>query len=80
MSSVHIKAPFRADHVGSLLRPKTLYEKRQAYQSNQCPYSTLKPVEDDAIGHVLKLQQDTGIKSFTDGELRRFVLVFHFVL
>ncbi|KAF5312745.1 hypothetical protein D9619_003436 [Psilocybe cf. subviscida] len=71
MSSIHVKPPFRADHVGSLIRPKALYEKRQAYQSNQCSYSTLKPAEDDAIKYILKLQQETGIKSLTDGELRR---------
>jgi len=73
MSSVHLHPPFRAEHVGSLLRPKPLYEKRQALEAKECSPSDLKPVEDEAIKHVLKLQQDIGIKTITDGELRRFV-------
>jgi len=73
MSSVHLRPPFRAEHVGSLLRPKALYEKRQALEAKECFPSDLKPVEDEAIKHVLKLQQDIGIKTITDGELRRFV-------
>lgn len=80
MSSVRAEPPFRADHVGSLIRPKALYEKRQAYESNECPYSTLRPLEDDGIKHVLKLQQDAGIKSVTDGELRRSDAPLHFML
>jgi methionine synthase II (cobalamin-independent) len=72
-SSVHLHPPFRAEHVGSLLRPKALYEKRQALEAKKCSPSDLKPVEDEAIKHVLKLQQDIGIKTITDGELRRLV-------
>lgn len=72
-SSVRLHPPFRAEHIGSLLRPKALYEKRQALEAKECSPSDLKPVEDEAIKHVLKLQQDIGIKTITDGELRRFV-------
>ncbi|KIM48267.1 hypothetical protein M413DRAFT_226748 [Hebeloma cylindrosporum] len=70
-SSMHSRPPFRAEHVGSLLRPKALYEKRQALEAKECSLSDLKPLEDEAIKHVLKLQQDVGIKTITDGELRR---------
>lgn len=73
MPSLHLHPPFRAEHVGSLLRPKALYEKRQALEAKECSLSDLKPVEDEAIKHVVKLQQEIGIKTITDGELRRFV-------
>ncbi|KAF8971398.1 hypothetical protein BDZ97DRAFT_1651079 [Flammula alnicola] len=69
--SMHCRPPFRAEHVGSLLRPQQLYEKRQELEADECDPDDLKPVEDEAIKHVLKLQQDVGIKTITDGELRR---------
>jgi methionine synthase II (cobalamin-independent) len=72
-SSIHLRPPFRAEHVGSLLRPKALYEKRQALEAKECSLSDLRPVEDEAIKHVVKLQQELGIKTITDGELRRYV-------
>ncbi|PPQ87031.1 hypothetical protein CVT25_000008 [Psilocybe cyanescens] len=73
MSSVaaYTRPPFRAEHVGSLLRPKALYEKRQELEAGKCEAQDLKDVEDEAIKHVVKLQQDVGIKTITDGELRR---------
>lgn len=71
MSPVHLRPPFRAEHVGSLLRPKPLLEKRQALEAKKCALSDLKPVEDEAIKDVVKLQQDIGIKTITDGEFRR---------
>lgn len=75
MSSVaaYTRPPFRAEHVGSLLRPKALYEKRQELEAGKCEAQDLKDVEDEAIKHVVKLQQDVGIKTITDGELRRLV-------
>ena len=71
-SIIHLQPPFRAEHIGSLLRPKALFEKRQQLESKQCTLSDLKPVEDDAIKHVVELQYSVGIKTITDGELRRF--------
>ena len=65
-STVHLRPPFRAEHIGSLLRPKALFEKRQQLES-----SDLKAVEDDAIKYVVELQRNVGIKTITDGELRR---------
>ena len=58
-------APFRADHVGSLLRPAKLHELRKARSAK------LKDAEDQAIREVVKLQEDLGLQSITDGEFRR---------
>jgi len=70
-STIHFQPPFRAEHIGSLLRPKPLLEKRQQLEAKQCTSSDLKSVEDDAIKHVVELQRNVGIKTITDGELRR---------
>ena len=70
-SAIQLQPPFRAEHIGSLLRPKALFEKRQQLKSKQCTLSDLKPVEDSAIKHVVELQRNVGIKTITDGELRR---------
>jgi 5-methyltetrahydropteroyltriglutamate--homocysteine methyltransferase len=58
---------FRADHVGSLLRPPDLLEARQAHVSLQ----ELEALEDRHISRVLQKQQELGLSVFTDGELRR---------
>ena len=67
--------PSRAVHIGSLLRPKALFEKRLQLESKQCTPSELKSVEDAAIKHVLDLQRNVGLKIFSDGELRRFLWI-----
>ncbi|KAF8807333.1 UROD/MetE-like protein [Phlegmacium glaucopus] len=71
MSTIHLRPPFRAEHIGSLLRPKPLFEKRQQLEAEKCASYDLKPVEDDAIKYVVELQRNVGIKTITDGELRR---------
>ena len=60
-----MSAPFRADHVGSLLRPAALHELREARSEK------LKDAEDHAIREVVELQEDLGLPSITDGEFRR---------
>lgn len=65
------KPPFRADHVGSLLRPKTLLDARKRFENKQISAGELRQVEDDAIRYVVKRQQDIGLQCVTDGELRR---------
>ena len=60
--------PYRADHVGSLLRPKALLEARADHQVTR---EQLTAIEDRHILDVLKHQQDAGLTIFTDGELRR---------
>ncbi len=63
--------PFRADHVGSLLRPKFLLEARAAAAKGQISPVQLREVEDRAIENAIRLQEDVGLKSVTDGEFRR---------
>ena len=63
--------PFRADHVGSLLRPPALKEARDAFQSGRISAEKLRDAEDVAVRDVVKLQQDVGLKGITDGEVRR---------
>jgi 5-methyltetrahydropteroyltriglutamate--homocysteine methyltransferase len=62
-----VKPPFRADHVGSLLRPPELKAARAA----RLPREQLKEVEDRAIRQAVALQEAAGLQSITDGELRR---------
>jgi 5-methyltetrahydropteroyltriglutamate--homocysteine methyltransferase len=66
------KPPFRADHVGSFLRPKYLLEARdQFFNQKSISAEQLRAVEDKAITEIVKFQQDVGLKSITDGEFRR---------
>jgi 5-methyltetrahydropteroyltriglutamate--homocysteine methyltransferase len=65
------KPPFRADHVGSFLRPKFLIEARDAARAGTLPRSELRPVEDRAIRDIVTFQQDLGLSGVTDGEFRR---------
>jgi 5-methyltetrahydropteroyltriglutamate--homocysteine methyltransferase len=63
--------PFRADHVGSLLRPKYLLEAREAAAKGTITREQLREVEDRAIIEAIRLQEDVGLQSITDGEFRR---------
>ena len=63
--------PFRADHVGSLLRPKALLQARDDHQAGKLDDGSLKQLEDEAIADVVKMQREVGLKSATDGEFRR---------
>jgi 5-methyltetrahydropteroyltriglutamate--homocysteine methyltransferase len=63
--------PFRADHVGSFLRPKVLLDAREQKARGEITAEQLRAVEDRAIAEVVKLQQDVGLQSITDGEFRR---------
>ncbi|HEX7435083.1 MAG TPA: 5-methyltetrahydropteroyltriglutamate--homocysteine S-methyltransferase [Caldimonas sp.] len=63
--------PFRADHVGSFLRPKRLLEARERHQKGELSKEGLRAVEDDAIADIVKFQEDVGLESITDGEFRR---------
>jgi 5-methyltetrahydropteroyltriglutamate--homocysteine methyltransferase len=66
-----MKAPFRADHVGSLLRPAALHELRERVRHNEVPVEKLRQAEDHHIREVVKLQEELGLPSITDGEFRR---------
>ena len=64
--------PFRADHVGSFLRPKFLLDAREQYfVQKSITAEQLRAVEDRAISEIVKFQQDVGLQSITDGEFRR---------
>jgi 5-methyltetrahydropteroyltriglutamate--homocysteine methyltransferase len=65
------KPPFRADHVGSLLRPHELHDLREKVREGGASAAELKDAEDKAIREVVKLQEDIGLQSITDGEFRR---------
>jgi 5-methyltetrahydropteroyltriglutamate--homocysteine methyltransferase len=63
--------PFRADHVGSLLRPRYLLDARDRFAKKQITAEELRGIEDKAISEVVKLQESAGLHSITDGEFRR---------
>jgi 5-methyltetrahydropteroyltriglutamate--homocysteine methyltransferase len=63
--------PFRADHVGSLLRPQKLLAAREQFAAGQISAEQLRALEDDAIREVVQMQRDVGLQSATDGEFRR---------
>jgi len=65
------RPPFRADHVGSFLRPKRLLEARERKARGEITPAALRQVEDDAIAEIVRFQEDVGLRSVTDGEFRR---------
>ena len=64
-------AHYRADQVGSLLRPPELLQARKAYQARDIGVEELRRVEDRAITEALEMQRQVGIEVYTDGEMRR---------
>src|SRR5277367_3993642 len=62
---------FRADEVGSFLRPKYLLDARTQAAKGEITPAQLRAVEDRAIAEVVKFQEEVGLKSITDGEFRR---------
>ena len=63
--------PFRADHVGSFLRPAYLLEARERKAKGEISAEELRKVEDRAITEIVRFQEDVGLQSITDGEFRR---------
>jgi len=63
--------PFRADHVGSLLRPAALIGARARRAAGEIAAPELRAVEDEAIRHAVELQEEAGLDGVTDGEYRR---------
>lgn len=66
-----VKAPFRAEHIGSLLRPASILEARTKRDGGLTKAEDLEKLEDKEIRDIVKLQQEVGIQSITDGEFRR---------
>jgi len=63
--------PFRADHVGSFLRPPELLEARERFRNGAISRIELRAVENKAIREVVRMQEDIGLQGVTDGEFRR---------
>ncbi|MFP8835545.1 5-methyltetrahydropteroyltriglutamate--homocysteine S-methyltransferase [Hydrogenophaga sp. XSHU_21] len=66
-----LRPPFRADHVGSFLRPAYLLEAREKKAKGEITAEQLRAVEDRAITEIVKFQADVGLQAITDGEFRR---------
>jgi 5-methyltetrahydropteroyltriglutamate--homocysteine methyltransferase len=71
LSTTRKTPPFRADHVGSLLRPARLLQAREDFAAGRIDSEALRDSEDDAIREIVRKQRDVGLQSATDGEFRR---------
>jgi 5-methyltetrahydropteroyltriglutamate--homocysteine methyltransferase len=69
--SARTTPPFRADHVGSLLRPAHLLQAREDHAAGRIDADELRGIEDEAIREVVRRQEDIGLRGITDGEFRR---------
>jgi 5-methyltetrahydropteroyltriglutamate--homocysteine methyltransferase len=63
--------PFRADHVGSFLRPPALLDARERFRAGEIAREAMRAAEDSAIADIVRFQEDLGLHSVTDGEFRR---------
>ncbi|MDF2118944.1 5-methyltetrahydropteroyltriglutamate--homocysteine S-methyltransferase [Roseiarcaceae bacterium H3SJ34-1] len=72
--------PFRADHVGSLLRPPNLLDARERFRRGELSAVELKGKEDVAIAGAIAMQEELGLQSITDGEFRRTLWHADFLL
>jgi 5-methyltetrahydropteroyltriglutamate--homocysteine methyltransferase len=71
MAAMRSTPPFRADHVGSLLRPPQVHAARDDFAAGRIDPAQLRAVEDDAIRSAVAMQEELGLQSATDGEFRR---------
>ena len=69
--ATNAKPPFRADHVGSLLRPESVLKARARRKEGEISAEDLREIEDTAIADIVKKQEDVGLDAVTDGEFRR---------
>ena len=79
MATSRATPPFRADHVGSLLRPRVLQEARAKWKAGALPHDALKAVEDECITDAITRQEAIGLRAATDGEYRRAYWHYDFV-
>lgn len=70
--------PFRAEHIGSLLRPHDLIDARLSHEAGEMEADELRELEDLSIRDVVRLQEDIGLEVITDGEYRRNTYFSHF--
>ena len=74
------RPPFRADHVGSLLRPASVAEaRRKCLDEKTMPEAELREIEDEAIAEAIRMQEEAGFKAVTDGEYRRLFWHYDFM-
>ena len=66
-----MRPPFRADHVGSLLRPAELKQAREDFRQGKISSPALKEIEDRNVRKAVAMQEAAGLESVTDGEFRR---------
>jgi len=71
MTAAKLNPPFKAEHLGSLLRPQYLLDARNQFLKGEITQQQLREHEDRAIASAVKLQQEVGMKSISDGEFRR---------
>jgi 5-methyltetrahydropteroyltriglutamate--homocysteine methyltransferase len=79
MTTARMIPPFRADHVGSLLRPKALQEARAKWKAGALPHDALREIEDRCIATAIAKQEEIGLRAATDGEYRRAYWHYDFV-
>ena len=70
-ASASLRRPFRADHVGSILRPPELHKARQDFTEGRLDAEGLRAVEDAAVIKAVRMQEEVGLLAVTDGEYRR---------
>lgn len=71
MAKIHRNPPFRAEHLGSLLRPKELLEAHAASEKNELSQDKVTKAEDEAVNAIVKVQTDAGFRAVSDGEYRQ---------
>ncbi len=79
MTTARMIPPFRADHVGSLLRPKVLQEARAKWKAGTLSHDALREIEDRCIAAAIAKQEEIGLRAATDGEYRRAYWHYDFV-
>lgn len=77
--SIHRNPPFRAEHLGSLLRPKDFLKKRAAFESKDIGQEELTKAENEAINEVVEVQKEARFSAITDGEYR-YVAPFSLII
>ena len=68
---MHDHAPFRADQVGSLLRPPELKQARERHAAGEIDGQALRAIEDRLIRGAVQMQEEVGLQAVTDGDFRR---------
>lgn len=71
--------PFRAEHIGSLLRPRAMFDAFRRFKAGEIDQAGLDRVREDCIRDVVRLQEEAGLRVVTDGEFRRTTYISHFV-